>query len=63
MVLFTLESLLHLVRSLQNKKGRSLFIKKPPPFHLKSNIDLDFLSGLYLGYTLVQLELRLDVNF
>jgi len=30
-------------------EGRGLFIETSP-LHLKSNIDLDFLLGLYLGF-------------
>jgi len=41
-----------------------LFIeKKKTPVHLRLNVDLDFLLGLYMDLNLIQFDLRLDVNF
>ena len=42
--------------------SRGLFTKKPA-LHLRLNIDLDFLLGLYLGLNLIRLDLKLDVDF
>ena len=51
-----------LKRALKNEGGRGLFIEKNP-FHLRSNLDLDFLLGLYLSLNLIWLDLGLDVTF
>jgi len=40
------------------KGGRGLFLEKISPYHLRSNIDLDFL----LGHNLVRLDLKVDVD-
>ena len=44
-------------RRLLNKRGKGLFIEKTPPLHLRSNFDLDSLSGLYLGLDLIRFDL------
>jgi len=46
----------------QNKGGRSLFIENPPLL-LRSNFDIGFLLGLYLGLNVIGLNLRVDANF
>ena len=44
-------------------KGIGVYLQRKPPIYLRSNFDLGFPLGLYLDLNLIQLDLRLDINF
>ena len=50
-----------LMRPLKMKGVGSIY-NENPPLHLRSNFDLGFPLGLYIGFNLIQLDLELDVK-